>query len=93
MKTLATLALGVCMTAAFAGAGFAASSSSMTSSEKTTWTKCQGMSPSAMQKDSQCLALMKKYPDAAKGTTGSSSGMSGSSSGMSGSTSSGGMKK
>jgi hypothetical protein len=52
----------------------------MTSSEKTTMTKCQGMSPSAMQQDSQCQALMKKYPDAMKGTTGSgSSGMSGSS--------------
>jgi hypothetical protein len=80
MKTVATLALGACMTVAFAGAGFAASASSMTSSEKTTWTKCQGMTDSAMQQDAQCQALLKKYPDA-KSTTGS--GMSGSSSGTS----------
>jgi predicted lipoprotein with Yx(FWY)xxD motif len=81
MKTFATLTLGACMAVAFAGAGFAQSSmSSMTSSEKTTLTKCKGMSPSAMQQDSQCSALLKKYPDAFTGTTGSGScGMSGSS--------------
>jgi predicted lipoprotein with Yx(FWY)xxD motif len=80
MKTLTTLTLAVGMTAAFAGASFAQSSmSNMTSSEKTTLTKCEGMSPSAIQADSQCNALMKKYPDAFSGTTGSgSSGMNGS---------------
>jgi hypothetical protein len=69
------------MTVAFAGAGFAQTSSgSMSAADKAQMTKCQGMSPSAMQSDSQCSALMKKYPDAAKsGTTGSSSGMSGTS--------------
>ena len=83
MKTFATLALGTCMTVAFAGAGFAQmSSSNMSAADKAQMTKCQGMSPSAMQSDAQCAALIKKYPDAAKsGTTGSSSGMSGSSSG------------
>jgi hypothetical protein len=81
MKTFTTLALAVGMTAAFAGASFAQSSmSSMTSSEKTTLTKCKGMSSSAMQADSQCSALLKKYPSAFSGTTGSgSSGLSGSS--------------
>jgi hypothetical protein len=76
MKTFATLALGTCMTIAFAGAGFAQSSmSSMSATEKTQLTKCQAMSPSAMQSDTQCSALLKKYPDAAKsGTTGSSAG-------------------
>jgi hypothetical protein len=78
MKTFTTLALAVGMTAAFAGASFAQSSmSSMTSSEKATLTKCQGMSKSAMQADSQCTALMKKYPSATTGS-GTSSGMNGS---------------
>jgi predicted lipoprotein with Yx(FWY)xxD motif len=92
MKTFATLTLAVGMAAAFTGASFAQSSmSSMTSSEKTTLTKCQGMSPSSMQQDSQCSALMKKYPGAFNGTTGSgSSGMNGSST-TSPSSSSGGM--
>lgn len=74
MKTFATLALGTCMTVAFAGAGFAQSSmSNMTAAEKTTMTKCKGMSPSAMQSDASCTALMKKYPDInTGGTTGSS---------------------
>jgi hypothetical protein len=78
MKTFTTLALGVGLTVAFAGAGFAQSSTTnMTAAERTAMTKCQGMSPSAMQQDMQCSALMKKYPDAMKsGTTGSSSGMS-----------------
>ena len=76
MKTFATLALGTCMTIAFAGAGFAQSSmSNMTAAEKTTKTKCKGMSPSAMQSDAQCSALLKKYPDAMQsGTTGSNAG-------------------
>jgi hypothetical protein len=78
MKTFTTFALGACMTVAVAGAGFA-QTMSMTPSEKATLTKCQGMSKSAMQADSQCTALMKKYPSA---TTGSGSGMSG---GMNGS--------
>lgn len=78
MKTFAALALGTCMTVAFAGAGFAQSSmSSMSAADKAQLTKCQGMSPSAMQGDAQCSALIKKYPDATRsGTTGSSSGMS-----------------
>jgi hypothetical protein len=76
MKTFTTLALVAGMTAAFAGASFAQSSmSSMSSADKAQMTKCQGMSKSAMQADSQCTALMKKYPSA---TTGSSSGMNGS---------------
>jgi pentapeptide MXKDX repeat protein len=81
MKTFTTLALGACMTVALAGGAFAQTSSmsGMTSSEKATMTKCQGMSKSAMQADSQCSALMKKYPSA---TTGSGTGMSG---GMNGS--------
>jgi predicted lipoprotein with Yx(FWY)xxD motif len=83
MKTLTTLALGACMTVALAGASFAQSSmSSMSAADKTQWTKCQGMSPSAMQSDSQCSALLKKHPDLKSGTTGS--GMSGSSSSTSG---------
>jgi hypothetical protein len=67
MKTFTTLALGACMTVALAGAGFAQSSSmsNMTAAEKTTMTKCKGMSPSAMQQNADCSALMKKYPDAA----------------------------
>ena len=77
MKTFATLALGTCMTVALTGAGFAQSSmSNMTAAEKTTMTKCQGMSDSAMKADSDCTALMKKYPDMAKSGT-SGSGMSG----------------
>ena len=78
MKTFATLALGTCMTIAFAGAGFAQSSmSNMTAAEKTQMTKCKGMSPSAMQQDAQCSALLKKYPDMnTGGTTGSNAGSS-----------------
>ena len=76
MKTFTTLALGACMTVALAGTSFA-QMSSMTSSEKATLTKCQGMSKSAMQADSQCTALMKKYPSATTGS-GTSSGMNGS---------------
>jgi hypothetical protein len=76
MKTFATFALGTCMAVAFAGAGFAQSSmSKMSAADKAQLTKCQGMSPSAMQGDTQCSALMKKYPDAMKsGTTGSNAG-------------------
>lgn len=72
MKKLTALALGVCIATASAGASFAQMSNTMSSSDKAQMTKCQGMSASAMQGDSQCAALMKKYPDAMKnGTTGS----------------------
>jgi hypothetical protein len=65
MKTFATLALGTCMTLAFAGAGFA-QSNMMSDSDKAMMTKCQGMSKDAMQKDKDCMAMMKKNPNMMK---------------------------
>ena len=76
MKTFATLALGACLATAFAGAGFAQTSSmsNMSAGDKATMTKCKGMSQSAMQQNADCTALMKKYPDMAnKDTTGMNS--------------------
>jgi hypothetical protein len=85
MKKLAVLTLAAGMTMTFAGASFAASDmSKMSSSEKMAWQKCEGMSQSAMKQDKSCTALMQKYPDAAKSTTGSSTGMSNTSSGSAG---------
>ena len=73
MKMFATLALGACMATAFAGAGFAQTSSmsNMSASDKAMMTKCKGLSQSAMQQNADCSALMKKYPDA--GTSGMAS--------------------
>ena len=74
MKTFTTLALAATLAASFAGAGFAQSSmSNMSATDKATMTKCQGMGDSAMKADKDCTALMQKYPDAAKGTTGMNS--------------------
>jgi hypothetical protein len=78
MKMFTTLALGACMTVALTGAGFAQSSSSMSSSDKAMMTKCQGMSQSAMKADKDCTAFMQKHPDMMKsGTTGTNASQSG----------------
>lgn len=69
-----------------AGAAFAAdgsmSNSKMSQSDQAMMKKCQAMSESAMKKDSNCMAMMKKNPDMMKsGMNGS--GMSESKSNMS----------
>jgi hypothetical protein len=63
MKTFTTLALAAALTTAFAGASFA---QTMSDSDKMAMTKCQGMSETAMKADANCMAMMKKYPNAAK---------------------------
>ena len=62
MKTIATLALGTCMTLAFAGAGFA-QSNMMSDSDKAMMTKCKAMTKSDMEKNKDCMAMMKKEQD------------------------------
>ena len=65
MKTFTTLALAAALTTAFAGASFAQSSmSKMSDSDKAMVTKCKGMSESMMKADKDCMAMMKKNPDA-----------------------------
>lgn len=78
MIRFTSCALALTFAVAVSGTAFAAT---MTSSEKATMKECQGMSQSAMQKDKNCVALMKKYPSAMK----SSGSMNGSGSGSMGS--------
>ena len=77
MKKIATLALAASVSV-LAGAALAQSSmSNMSATDQATMKRCQGMSQDMMQKDANCMAMMKKNPDMMKGTSGS--GMSGSS--------------
>jgi hypothetical protein len=62
MKTFTTLALAAALTASFAGATFA--QGTMSDSDKAMMTKCKGMGESAMKADKDCMAMMKKNPDA-----------------------------
>ena len=63
MKTLTTLALAAALATSFAGASFA-QSTMMSDSDKAMMTKCKGMSDSMMKADKDCMAMMKKNPDA-----------------------------
>jgi len=56
---------------AVSGTAFAAT---MSQSEMATMKECQGLSKSDMMKNSNCEALMKKYPDAMNGSGSMSNG-------------------
>ncbi|HET7413054.1 MAG TPA: hypothetical protein VFJ18_10370 [Pararhizobium sp.] len=74
MFNMKSVVLGAAVLA-MAGAPAFAAGNSMTSkmapSEVKTMHECQGMSHNAMMNDSNCTALMKKYPNISMGTTGS----------------------
>jgi|SwirhisoilCB1_FD_contig_41_7535052_length_277_multi_3_in_0_out_0_1 hypothetical protein len=62
MKTFTTLAMAAALTASFAGATFA--QGMMSDADKQMMTRCKGMSETAMKADKDCMAMMKKNPDA-----------------------------
>jgi hypothetical protein len=62
MKKLTTLALAAGLVASFAGASFA--QGMMSDADKQMMTRCKGMSDTAMKADKDCMAMMKKNPDA-----------------------------
>jgi len=69
MKTFTTLALAACLATAFSGASLA-QSTMMSDSDKAMMAKCKGMSSNAMKADKDCMAMMKKNPDAMSASPG-----------------------
>ncbi|HEY5306265.1 MAG TPA: hypothetical protein VIJ52_06325 [Pseudolabrys sp.] len=66
-----TCMLAAAFTIAVSGTAFA---STMSQSEMATKKECQNMSKSAMQRNENCVALMKKYPDEMNGSGSMGSG-------------------